>query len=308
VLFVGGFGRSGSSLLDRAMGGLPGFASLGEVKYLWTRGLIGNELCGCGEPFRACPFWTAVGERGFGGWDRVDVAEVIAGLARADRHRYVPALMFRGPRTAFGRDLARTTGVLSRLYAAIRDVADARVLVDSSVDPSTALLLRRVPDLDLHVAHLVRDSRGVARSWAKRIVRPEVVGETSYMHAYRPASTAVRWDVDNGLYEWIRRSGVPTERVRYEDFVSAPRTTIAALARLLDEPASDDDLRFAGDGWIELDTDHTVAGNPMRFRTGRIELRLDDEWRTGMPVASRFAVSALSWPLLRRYGYGRHRT
>ena len=37
VLYVGGWGRSGSTLLDLALGQIPGFVSVGELRYLWER-------------------------------------------------------------------------------------------------------------------------------------------------------------------------------------------------------------------------------------------------------------------------------
>jgi hypothetical protein len=36
--------------------------------------------------------------------------------------------------------------------------------------------------------------------------------------------------------------------------------------------------------------DHTVAGNPIRFKRGDTELRLDDEWRQAMILSSKFAM------------------
>src|SRR5438105_15565281 len=62
VLFIGGEGRSGSTLLDRMLGQLPGFFSTGELREVWNRGLIENLDCGCGLSFRSCSFWTAVGD------------------------------------------------------------------------------------------------------------------------------------------------------------------------------------------------------------------------------------------------------
>ena len=47
VLFVGGFGRSGSTLLDNVLGQVDGFASCGEISYLWDRGLEQDRLCSC---------------------------------------------------------------------------------------------------------------------------------------------------------------------------------------------------------------------------------------------------------------------
>ena len=72
VLFVGGLGRSGSTVLDMLLAQEPGMVPVGEVRHLWERGLRDNDLCGCGAPFHDCPFWRAVGERAFGGWHRLD--------------------------------------------------------------------------------------------------------------------------------------------------------------------------------------------------------------------------------------------
>jgi hypothetical protein len=55
--------------------------------------------------------------------------------------------------------------------------------------------------------------------------------------------------------------------------------------------------------WAELGVHHTASGNPMRFSTGRIAIRPDDAWREAMPRTQRRAVTALTLPLLARYGY-----
>ena len=57
------------------------------------------------------------------------------------------------------------------------------------------------------------------------------------------------------------------------------------------------------DGSVVLSASHTVAGNPMRFRTGPTKLRRDDAWRQSLPRGRRVLVSALTGPLLARYGY-----
>ena len=58
VLYIGGWGRSGSTLLDRLLGQAEGSFSVGEMRDLWLRGVLENRRCGCGEPFDSCPFWT----------------------------------------------------------------------------------------------------------------------------------------------------------------------------------------------------------------------------------------------------------
>ena len=49
VLFLGGLGRSGTTLLERLLGQLSGVSPLGEVVHLWQRDLVDDERCGCGD-------------------------------------------------------------------------------------------------------------------------------------------------------------------------------------------------------------------------------------------------------------------
>ena len=60
VVYIGGYTRSGSTLLDRLLGATPGAVSVGELRHLWSMGFIEDRFCGCGEPFSACPFWRRV--------------------------------------------------------------------------------------------------------------------------------------------------------------------------------------------------------------------------------------------------------
>jgi hypothetical protein len=73
ILYIGGHGRSGSTILAQTLGQIPGFVNVGEVWQVWYRGFRENERCGCGQPFYSCEFWRAVGDEAFGGWDNIDV-------------------------------------------------------------------------------------------------------------------------------------------------------------------------------------------------------------------------------------------
>ena len=59
VLYVGGLSRSGSTLIERLIGELPGVCAVGELVHLWERGIAEGERCGCGEPFRRVPVLAA---------------------------------------------------------------------------------------------------------------------------------------------------------------------------------------------------------------------------------------------------------
>jgi hypothetical protein len=117
-----------------------------------------------------------------------------------------------------------------------------------------------------------------------------------------PVSSSTYWNLCNYSFGFLHRL-VPFHRsIRYEDLVQEPDTQIR---QVLDETGFDQlrDLPFIQGQRVQLGTDHTVAGNLMRFRTGMMNLRSDEEWQKKMRPAARRTVTAMTWPLLARYGY-----
>jgi hypothetical protein len=295
VLYVAAAGRSGSTLLDRIVGQLPGYVSTGELRVLPNAGIRENRLCGCGKPFHGCPFWTDVGRVAYGGWDAVDPMALHA----AGEVGYVAAVgdLLRGrlPRAA-GQDL------LVRLYSAISEVAGGATVIDSSKGPRYGAVLAAVPEFDVRIAHLVRDSRGVAFSWGKHVTRPDVPDRSVEMMRMPPWQAAGRWISQNAMLELLGRRAT-LARTRYEDLLASPRREIGRIMSGLGwgiDPAA---LGYVTGSSVDLAVDHTVMGNPMRMQHGPIELRLDDAWRDGMAFPSRAMVTTMTWPLLLRYGY-----
>lgn len=285
VIYLGGLGRSGTTLLERLLGELPGVAPLGEVVHLWDRGVLAGELCGCGSAFPVCPFWRQVGERAFGGWTP-RLAERMVALRRSiDRTRRIARIAH--------PDLAEYT----RAYRSLYDAAGAPVVVDSSKHASLARCLVAA-GVDVRIVHVVRDPRAVAHSWGRTVRRPE---SGQPMTRWGPARTALHWSAQNTALELLPGHGARVTRLRYEDLLAAPAETLTGLARRLGLP--EPELSFLDGRTVWLGPSHTASGNPMRFHVGRVELRRDDSWRSGLPDAHRRVVNALTWPLRARYGY-----
>lgn len=274
--------------------------------HLWQRGVREGERCGCGEPFPACPFWRQVGKTAFGGWDNVDVDRVARLRAGVDRSRFMPLLSTAPLRRRFLPGLDEYMAYYLRTYAAIAEVSQAEVVIDSSKHASLAYCLQCCPGLDLRVVQVIRDSRAVAYSWNKVVRRPETTTETRIAR-YSAATAAIRWNVQNGALHALSRLGTTTLRIRYEDLVRDPAATLREVAAFagLPEGSGPEILHTdaSGNWWADLGVAHTASGNPMRFTTGRIPIRPDDKWRTAMLPGNRRAVTALTLPLLRRYGY-----
>lgn len=300
ALYIGGWGRSGSTLLECMLAELPEVAVLGEVNQLWERGIVNDELCACTCPFGQCPFWTAIGERAFGGWDRVDLERVLALKDAVDRKRRLTRTTRRRASGTLREELLEYAGYYRRIYQAAAELTGARTVVDSSKVVPTAMALSHDAGIDFRVAHMVRDSRGVAYSWQKLVARPERDGEP--MPRIGLVASTQNWVVHNLSVAGLQYRGVPVHRLRYEDLVADPATVVRAMWTSLRLPGSAD-LPLDGSSTITLHGTHSVAGNPMRFRTGPTTLRPDTEWVEKMAPADRRTVTALSLPLLVRYGY-----
>ena len=303
VAYIGGYSRSGSTLLDCMLGQLPGFFSTGELAYIWTHGLQENRLCGCGDRFLDCAFWHQVGDVGFGGWQNVDANEMRALELRVNRHRFLPQLVAPRLSPKYERDLRAYAAVLARLYSAIRTVSGRRVVVDSTIDPAYGFLLRHVQGLELKLVHMVRDSRATAFSWTRWQRRTDRVDTVMYQRRFRPPMTAVRWSGYHLLVHLLGQVDGGEVLIRYENVVRSPKEEIKRILEHVGETIDDGDLGFIRDGVVDLKATHTVAGSLMRLRQGPLPVRVDDEWETRLSERDRRLVTTLTWPLLRMYGY-----
>jgi len=299
VLFLGGLGRSGTTLVERLLGELPGVCALGEVVHLWQRDLRDDERCGCGSRFSACRFWQRVGQQAFGGWHHVDVDRVHALRDAVERTRHIPRL---ATAVEAPDEVHEYAAFYSRVYAAAAEVSGAKVVVDSSKHSALAHVLRWATGIDLLVVHVVRDPRGVAYSWTKTVARPESDGADE-MTRYSPGRSALLWNAHNAAFGLLARRGVAVRRIRYEEFLADPRAALLRLGEFAGLRLLPDDLAFLADGHADLGVGHSAAGNPMRFTVGRLPLRRDDAWVRALPSAQRRLVGAVCGPMLRAYGY-----
>jgi hypothetical protein len=281
------------------LAGVDGCVGVGELRYIWERGMVEDRLCGCGQRFSACPFWTAVVQRAFSD-EAVDPRRMMALQDRGTRMRQLPLTFATGARGR--RRLEEYPAVLARVITAIADEAGAGTVVDSSKLPPYGAILRAAPDVDLRVVHLVRDPRATAYSWGQTKAQPDR-GTPGVMQRQVPWRAAALWTTWNAAAEALGASmGKRYLRLRYEDLIAEPAAALHQVLELVGTP--DAGLPLIDDGRrATLSRQHTVAGNPDRFHDGVVELRVDDRWMRGLPRRDRLTATSIAAPLLRHYGY-----
>jgi hypothetical protein len=302
VLYIAGLGRSGSTLLCRTLGAVDGFLSTGELMRILGRGVITNDLCSCGAPVGKCELWQRVLHDLFARCPNLDLERLEQTRRRiTEDWEFLRFLFFR--RGQLDRDLHDLRRFLAELYRSIHAVTNVRVVVDASKSFMFAKLLCETPGVRVNVVHLVRDSRGVAHSLAKKTPRPGTSGRVEHFGQHGAFVGSVFWSAANVATECLSRWTPRGVRVRYEDFIANPSGTVRTIVQTLYPDLSSPPIPHVNGHSVHLGIDHLIASNPNRSRHGDIELQEDLAWHREMSATRRWVVTGLTFPLLRRYGY-----
>lgn len=303
VVFVLGGTRSGSTLLDRLLGVHLGAFSAGELRYIWSRGILQRGMCGCGESVSDCEFWRSVLAR-VAGHFQVPVADLATRMTAAQtslRSRTALAPRWRLRQLGAGEETSFYLKVMAYLYDSIAETSGRSIIIDSSKSAADASLLGRQfgkgssDRLYTINALIVRDPGAVAFSWSRSKSDRGQVSGASHMPRYGIAHSVFSWLALNlSGSVCVRRFGGSI--IRYEALASSGMAEVDRLVSDLGFGASE---RAAGGSMVELPRGHTVGGNPDRFVAGATKIVVDDEWRMKTSPFRYRAISLLLSPIVR---------
>lgn len=295
-MYICGYGRSGSTVLDIAIGSGQGVASVGELSN-FADSWLENRYCACEKKLRECHFWRNVSDQVSGMSDE-QIRHYEERRRVIERKRLIPIV----GRANIALDQEGYCIKTSGLIEAISREAGVPVVIDSSKSPFRALALSRIRELDFYLIHLVRDPRAVAWSLAKSLERDVKMGVQNELKKRAALRSAMAWVHTNYMCEKVS-SLLPFDKklfVRYEDFVKNPHQLFKKLGKMLDTDF--DNVANLLSSGMPLPKGHTVAGNRMRMNSS-IRLIPDFEWQERMPSVDRRKVKLVCGRMIRSYGY-----
>lgn len=292
LIYICGYGRSGSTLLDILLGQQRAMFGAGEIIGLSEHVYLNDEYCACGERVRSCSFWRPVVEQ----WQAGQASHFIEDYRQA---QWKVGTVFSHRRWFGGRDLDAFSRHTARLIKLIADRAGTPVIVDSSKWPGRAMALAKIKGIDLHVVHLVRDVRGVAWSLSKAYEADAAKGLQRVIVPKPLLYSAARWAYVNLAAEWLCRKVGPSKhlRIRYEDVAADPVGSLERIASLAGVALDPQDFEAGA-----FNPAHQVAGNRLRMQKA-IRVKSDDSWQREMPSRKRKLLTRACGILLARYGY-----
>jgi len=302
VLYIAGWGRSGTTILDNILGQYNGLLSTGEIRYIWQRGLLENRLCGCGTPLRECTFWRNVLDPVVGN-DQAKIEYMAYWTENGLRSRHIPMLVFPGVGNRLISRIDTYRYTLASLYQEVKKRSESQVIVDSSKFPTYGYILDSIPNIDLYVVHMVRDPRAVAYSWIRKKEMKDR-GSNKYMRGHSPIESTFFWLLWNSTIEALWKKNGPEKYIllRYEDFVQDPKGTTEHILDMVGV-STQENTPFVDQNTVKLSPTHTVSGNPSRFSTGEVKIKPDDEWKEKLDARSKLLITSLAMPMMHHYGY-----
>lgn len=294
VLYIIGNGRSGSTLIDAILGNHHDIFSTGELKKLWRR--HEQQYCSCGEERQNCPFWETIRQD----WKTatgLDVFEKNLIPITENYERFIRWALLIKEQKKFSNNFKKYATYNLSIFKAIKRNSGKSIIIDSSKTPERAFALSLIPEIDLHLIHLIRDGRGVIWSRRKHI--------DSKAHPYATANTSLettlKWIKSNIASEYVlRHTNVPSLRIRYEDFVLNPYGYLKTIGELVNIDISEIQEKIKNNT-ISI-SGHMIGGNRLRFEK-TIQLKLDNEWKIKLGLMDKIIFMLLAWPIAKKYKY-----
>jgi hypothetical protein len=298
ILYIAGYGRCGSTILDIILSGHPEITGVGEVTFLLEDWANSSQHCSCGKTYQKCDFWKDL----FSNQRPLpQITELVRKIEkRSSVLRLLLGLISREDRQAY-------RAYQEKVLAHIVSQTGSSIVVDSSKSARSALgrfvALNKLAGQDVYVLHLVRDGFAVMES--------QIVTGDNWVLEGQAISN--KWPALRTIYGWVMTNvWVPLlgrliglnryMLLRYEDFIENPAVALQAIGQFCGFDAGGLIERINHDDYFNVG--HMVGGNRVRLE-GKLKLKRLTKRKYGsrLKLYQRVMFACLGGWLQHLYGY-----
>jgi len=299
IIYIAGYGRSGSTLLERILNCNKRVFALGEVSNLLCLINDKDSLCSCGRYIYQCEFWSNV-IRDIKNYDITKLERLQSNFQSVNgyiKYKFIKS---------YNKDNLYKKFLVQLFNIIMENVPEeVEYIVDSSKTARTSffrpIALSKIASLNVKMIHLVRDGRGCMWSNIKGSNRRMEKGLEPHI-PFAAFRTVISWLFAN-IAAHIFQITHPAEdycRIKYEDFVEYPAGTLSKLGKFL-SINFDQQIELLNKGG-SISIGHQLSGNRLRSQK-RITLQIDVEWKKRLKLYHKLLFWILDWPLALWYGY-----
>ena len=272
VIYIAGYGRSGSTLLSILLDNLTNIASVGEVAGFYEYLGVSGRECSCNNKYFECPVWSNIINDLPRGIDYVK--EMYEIQTEVERWNKISKIVKNK------KEMKKYSVKMAKFFDTIADDRKVKTIVDSSKSSYSfmwrALALSNVKNVELYLVHLVRDAKGVVASRKK--------GKNSTLER-KQSNTASLWNSAVGLAGWLTSNLAvkytkqyldddQSTTIEYRELVQSPEQE----AQKIIKGASVEQLYDKNDiiKTKSLDVGHLVGGNRLARNNQKISIETDN--------------------------------
>jgi len=297
ILYVAGYGRSGSTLLCAVLGGSKHTVPVGEFRTLFQ--YYGDtRMCSCGNSLSECDFWQGVVQDFQEALPDIALTEAARITTRMESYSNWLSLRYRNTALEHQYQLIWTTVIDSVCRRSGCDI-----IVDASKSSSIACnrvaVLSRVADVR-HV-HLVRDPRSVvASTLATQVRRFERHGIKPVR--LRGVRTILSWTATNLYLHIMHFSGMQRiqARVSYEMLTNSPHECLGYLKSVLNIDVVT--LKEQAESETAFAAGHIFSGDLQRMKGEYYIQSQPPKWPEKLTPLQKL-LTFITYPLARCYGF-----
>lgn len=294
IIYVTGYGKSGATLIGRHLGSSQNAFFVGELKYFWSRGLLKNYECTCGEKVYDCSIWKGVIDEYLQSFPSIDIEKLYDEFREFERIKnYFKLKNINKDRgdNDLKLFLAKYLEHNEKLYEIIAKVSGKNILVDISRIPGRLLALSFSKKFEIYPVYLMRDPRGVLNSFIQADMR--YYGENRHSILRQ----LITWNA-NTLFSVKHINNLSPEKflfILYSEYVKNPGIELHQLKELFNDDFSC--TRKDGKVSINLEPGHVFAGNRSRLQSGDVSISEDTKWSKQLNKFYKGLALTMSLPL-----------
>jgi hypothetical protein len=299
ILYIAGYSRSGSTILDIILSSHPQIFGTGELGYLFDDWIAGTRLCTCEQKHANCVFWKNLKLP-----DGINFKEAQQIVRQIETRKNLKFLVS----NKFHHEIVEKYRLIqTALYNYIFETSGKEIIVDSSKSSRDMAgrfyALHTFTNFDVYVIHLVKNGLRIIESYVKKGRNWAIEGYVKNDH-FLAARSSVGWLLANKIAYDLGEK-LPKGKylqLRYEDLIYDPPKILNKIGEFINENLAEviNNVKESK----SFTAKHNVGGNRLRLEKEiKFNPSIDNEKKISLSFKDRLTFKLIAGKLNRRFGY-----
>ncbi len=299
IVYIAGYSRSGSTILDILLSSHPHIFGTGELVYLFDDWINVNRTCSCGKIYSECDFW-----KNFQLPQDINFKNAIEIIRLVESRKHLTALIHHKISSPVIKQYKK---IQASLYGYVFEASGKNIIVDSSKTSRDMAgrfyALHQYTAFDVYVIHLVKNGLSVIESYTKKgsnwalenhIKKAPLLAARSSMGWLLANTIALRLGEKISSEKYLQ--------IKYEDLANNPVEIFSRIAAFINE-----DLSVVINSILagkSFNANHNVGGNRLRMENEiKFNVSSNDKKKINLSLKHRLLFKLIAGNLNKKLGY-----